>query len=88
MISVNGFIVDARTMPPEVQAEAPRRGLISELPAAQTNAGGDTPVGAGESHESRGATGGNMVTDAKRDVPSLCLAEAVCDVVDTRPIAG
>jgi hypothetical protein len=28
MIMVNGFIVDARTMPPEVQAEARRRGLI------------------------------------------------------------
>ena len=33
MISVNGFIVDARTMPPEVQAEARRRGLIPDLPA-------------------------------------------------------
>jgi hypothetical protein len=33
MIQVNGFIVDARTMPPEVQAEARRRGLIPDLPA-------------------------------------------------------
>lgn len=33
MISVNGFIVDARTMPPEIQEEARRRGLIPELPA-------------------------------------------------------
>jgi len=32
MISVNGFIVDARTMPPEVQAEARRRGLIPDIP--------------------------------------------------------
>jgi hypothetical protein len=32
MISVNGFVVDARTMPPEVQAEARRRGLIPDLP--------------------------------------------------------
>jgi hypothetical protein len=33
MISVDGFIVDARTMPSEVQAEARRRGLIPNLPA-------------------------------------------------------
>jgi hypothetical protein len=33
MISVNGFIVDARTMPPEVQAEARGRGRIPDLPA-------------------------------------------------------
>ena len=32
MISVDGFIVDARMMPPEVQAEARRRGLIPDLP--------------------------------------------------------
>ena len=31
MISVNGFIMDARTMPPEIQAEARRRGLIPDL---------------------------------------------------------
>jgi hypothetical protein len=30
-ISVNGFIVDARTMSPEVLAEARRRGLIPDL---------------------------------------------------------
>jgi hypothetical protein len=33
LISVNGFIVDARTMPPEVQAEAYRKGLIPYMPA-------------------------------------------------------
>ena len=33
MISINGFIVDARTMPREVQEEAKRRGLIPYLPA-------------------------------------------------------
>ena len=33
MISINGFVVDARTMPPDVQAEARRRGLIPDLPA-------------------------------------------------------
>ena len=32
LISVNGFIVDARMMPPEVQAEARRKGLIPDLP--------------------------------------------------------
>lgn len=31
LISVNGLIVDARKMPPEVQAEARRRGLIPDL---------------------------------------------------------
>jgi hypothetical protein len=34
MISVDGFMVDARTMPPEVQAEARRRVLIPDLPGA------------------------------------------------------
>jgi hypothetical protein len=33
MISGDGFIVDARIMPPDVQAEARRRGLIPDLPA-------------------------------------------------------
>ncbi len=33
MISVGGIIVDVRTMPPEVQAEAWRRGLIPDHPA-------------------------------------------------------
>ena len=42
MISVDGFIVDARMMPPEVQAEARRRGLIPNLPepVAKDTAGG------------------------------------------------
>ena len=31
MIMVNGLIVDARVMPPEIQAEARRRGLIPDL---------------------------------------------------------
>jgi hypothetical protein len=31
MIEVNGVLVDARTMPPEIQAEARRRGLIPDL---------------------------------------------------------
>jgi hypothetical protein len=34
MISVNGFPVDARTMPREIQEEAARRGLIPYLPAS------------------------------------------------------
>ena len=33
LISVNGVIVDARSMPPEIQAEARRKGLIPDLPA-------------------------------------------------------
>ncbi len=32
MISVNGFLVDARRMPPEIQEEARRRGLIPDFP--------------------------------------------------------
>ncbi|MBI3855903.1 MAG: hypothetical protein HY293_09465 [Planctomycetes bacterium] len=32
MISVNGFLVDARTAPPEIQAGARRLGLIPDLP--------------------------------------------------------
>jgi len=38
MISINGFIVDARTLPPEMQEEVRRRGLIPALPA-QVNDG-------------------------------------------------
>lgn len=33
LIEVNGFIVDARALPPHIQAEARRRGLIPDLPA-------------------------------------------------------
>ena len=33
MVMVDGFIVDARTLPPEVQDEARRRGLIPDLDA-------------------------------------------------------
>jgi hypothetical protein len=32
LIMVDGFLVDARMMPPEIQAEARRRGLIPDLP--------------------------------------------------------
>ncbi len=32
MISVNGFIIDARHAPPEIQAEAYRKGLIPYIP--------------------------------------------------------
>jgi hypothetical protein len=31
MVQVNGFVVDARTLPPEMQAEARRRGLIPDV---------------------------------------------------------
>jgi hypothetical protein len=37
MISVNGFLVDARKMPPEIQEEARRRGLIPDLPLPTTD---------------------------------------------------
>lgn len=33
MVQVNGFIVDARTLPAEIQDEARRRGLIPDLDA-------------------------------------------------------
>lgn len=39
MISVNGLLVDARTMPPDIQAEARRRGLIPDLPLPPTDTG-------------------------------------------------
>jgi hypothetical protein len=40
MISVNGFIVDARTLPPEIQAEARRKGLIPDLPPPHADSTG------------------------------------------------
>jgi hypothetical protein len=33
MVMVNGFIVDARTLPPEIQDEARQRGVIPDLEA-------------------------------------------------------
>lgn len=33
-MTVDWFLVDARTLPPDVQAEARRRGLIPDLQAA------------------------------------------------------
>ena len=48
MISVNGFIVDARTVPHEVQAEARRRGLLSDLPGPIGKDGGGTAGGGGK----------------------------------------
>jgi hypothetical protein len=33
MVMINGFIVDARTLPPEIQNEARRRGVIPDLEA-------------------------------------------------------
>ena len=33
MVMINGFIVDARTLPPEIQDEARRRGVIPDLEA-------------------------------------------------------
>ncbi|MGI8775821.1 MAG: DUF6398 domain-containing protein [Acidimicrobiales bacterium] len=37
LIEIDGFIVDARTMPPHIQDEARRRGLIPDLPAPATS---------------------------------------------------
>ena len=71
MISINGFIVDARTMPPEVQAEARRRGLIPALPADRMNAGGEARRGGGESHEGREAEAASSVTEPKGDAPAM-----------------
>jgi hypothetical protein len=48
MISVNGFMVDARTMPPEVQAEARRRHLIPDIEVPATKDGTETGGSGGE----------------------------------------
>lgn len=45
MISVDGFRLDARTMPPEVQAEARRLGLIPDLPGSVGKDDGETTAG-------------------------------------------
>ena len=47
MISIGGFIVDARTLPPEVQPAARRRGLIPDLPGPVAKDRGET-TGGGE----------------------------------------
>ena len=41
MIQINGFIVDARSMPREVQEEAFRRGMIPSIPAPQEDVDDD-----------------------------------------------
>jgi hypothetical protein len=51
MISVNGFLMDARMLPPELQAEARRRGLIPDLRAPGMGDGGDAVGGGGEERE-------------------------------------
>ena len=58
MISVDGLFVDARTMPPEVQAEARRRELIPDLPAGH--------AGVNEVSESEASMKG--LAEAVRDV--------------------
>jgi hypothetical protein len=35
MVEFNGLIVDARKLPPEIQADARRRGLIPDLPDSE-----------------------------------------------------
>lgn len=44
MISVNGFIMDARALPPDIQAEARRRGLIPDLPPPPQEGGHSSDV--------------------------------------------
>lgn len=80
MISVNGFIVDARTMPPEIQGEARRRGLIPDLPADRIGAGG------GDSHEGLAAPAAGGGEPKDRGVPAMGLAEAVREVVDIEEV--
>ncbi len=70
MISVDGFIVDARTMPPEVQAEARRRGLIPDLPADRAAAQG--PGGVSEPESDTPAKG---LAEAVRDVIDILRAQ-------------
>ena len=91
MLSVNGFFVDARTTPPEVQEEARRRGLIPDLPVPETKVAGETIGGDGEPHEDREAASAAAVTDAKRDASSMGLTQAVLQVIDIlrdRPASG
>ncbi len=76
MILVNGFIVDARTMPPKVQAEARRRGLIPDLPAEATDAGAEN------SHERRAGPGTAESAPKGDDAPAMGLAEAVREVIE------
>ncbi len=63
MVSVKGFIVDARTMPPEVQAEERRRGLIPDLPA-----GGAAGPGREVASKSEGDLTAKGLAEAVRDV--------------------
>lgn len=77
MISVDGFVVDARTMPPEVQAEARRRGLIPDLPAGTTGASSEK---AGEVRDGHGA---RPQQPEGADAFAIGLAEAVHDVIDS-----
>ena len=91
MISVSGFLVDVRTMPPEVQAAARRRGLIPDLPADRRDAGGQGRR-VGEESDKRGEAGaGRAASETEGEAPAMGLAEAVRDVVDSlrgQPAAG
>ena len=44
LLSWNGFIVDARELPPEIQLEAARMGLIPDAPAMKEAADGEEPA--------------------------------------------
>jgi hypothetical protein len=83
MISVDGFIVDARTMPREIQAEARRRGLMPDLPGGEMDASG----GPHEGREAQGAEGSRTKDDSR----AMGIAEAVSEVVDIlrrQPVSG
>ena len=65
MVSVGGFIVDARTLPPELQAEARRRGLIPDLPITGTRGGEQTAGGGGDDVEQPRRPGGRRATQGR-----------------------
>lgn len=69
MISVNGFIVDARTMPPEVQEEARRRGLIPDLDGRQA------PATGGGAKKPQDDAAGKSLAEAVLDVVDIIRGE-------------
>lgn len=70
MIPVDGFIVDARTMPAEVQAEARQRGLIPDLPATRAGGTGGAPAVEGNASAKSLADGVRDVVGILRSRPA------------------
>jgi tetratricopeptide (TPR) repeat protein len=66
MIQVNGLLVDARSMPREIQEEAFRKGLIPHLPAEAA----EEPLAADPDRELAEATG-NLSQNAAADAACL-----------------